>query len=950
MPLSPLTFSTVFRSFPDSFKLLAWLLFTPSHWRAYLATIDPELSPKFALVQLSSRHWRVPELRHLLYAAHLITPLWVTAFVAVILMANHVPDEELLLALSYSFCLSFSLGFLGSLLVSVPFGIMMGSIGGVLLSMPVGLNGEIKFSMAENLAIGVMLSINEAKLDVSSDDPLTLLTVLFGIFAVSQAGMVMHSVTATPDKHPFYRQIGSVMLGVLVSSVAIFLMANTASISARGAAALMENAALFSMVYDGLISSLFGIALILIWLLQRGHFFSALSVGLGAGIGLSSLNFLKNYLSNFPEWFSLAIGVQGGVENALLYICLFSFPYALANRIANSWAGVIAGIFGSVGAYVGFTIFIGRYPAEFIIPLALLAFVLGISFNWWRALLFYPLASAWNLFLQHHDEKGQYNLLRLHSVFWDEYQYIPLFGLENYVVQVTEHHPEQGKAVLEYLSNSPQSWAAQEVQIELDARRLQNCQTVPEISTSYHQLAAGELQGSTSALLRSFSRISRDVEAALAQGSLYNQRLALTSLEERLDGLLRELTRSSEPYALRFRPIAAGWRQILADYAFLLGVEVEKRQEIANPYIFGIPLAEHQEIFVGRSDIIKDIEKLLLDRLCPPLLLYGQRRTGKTSLLNNLGRLLPSTIIPLFVDLQGPTSLARDYAGFLYNIARAMISSAKTHRDLVLPSLSREALQIDPFTAFDEWFDAIEQKFGTQYTFLLSLDEFSVLEHFFNKGFLDEASVLGMFRHIIQHRARFKILLSGSHTIDEFERWSSYLINVRIVHISYLQATEALQLVEHPVSNFALHYTPEASRRVLKVTRCHPALIQLLCSELVELKNRQPVAERWEAHLHDVDAVLSTALKNGRFFFADISNNQIDENGLKILQLLAIQGEDAVLSQAEFCDNCQISPLEFENSMKRLLQRELVESLGAGYRFQVELIRRWFLPKDSTPK
>jgi hypothetical protein len=32
-----------------------------------------------------------------LFAAHLITPLWVTAVVAVILMANHVPDEELLL-------------------------------------------------------------------------------------------------------------------------------------------------------------------------------------------------------------------------------------------------------------------------------------------------------------------------------------------------------------------------------------------------------------------------------------------------------------------------------------------------------------------------------------------------------------------------------------------------------------------------------------------------------------------------------------------------------------------------------------------------------------------------------------------------------------------------------------------------------------------------------------
>ena len=45
---------------------------------------------------------------------------------------------------------------------------------------------------------------------------------------------------------------------------------------------------------------------------------------------------------------------------------------------------------------------------------------------------------------------------------------------------------------------------------------------------------------------------------------------------------------------------------------------------------------------------------------------------GKTSLLNNLGRLLPSTIVPLFIDLQGPASRASDHAGLLYNLARAM--------------------------------------------------------------------------------------------------------------------------------------------------------------------------------------------------------------------------------------------------------------------------------------
>src|SRR4030095_11613776 len=89
---------------------------------------------------------------------------------------------------------------------------------------------------------------------------------------------------------------------------------------------------------------------------------------------------------------------------------------------------------------------------------------------------------------------------------------------------------------------------------------------------------------------------------------------------------------------------------------------IEQRQEIESPYIVGVPLTAQQDIFVGRVDISAQIERLLLSRQCPPLLLYGQRRMGKTSLLNNLGRLLPSAIVPLFVDAMGPVSLASDHA------------------------------------------------------------------------------------------------------------------------------------------------------------------------------------------------------------------------------------------------------------------------------------------------
>jgi hypothetical protein len=936
-----------------SFIIINWLVFTPSAWRRYIASIDINLSPDFALADLQPHHWQHAALQKLLYLGHGLWSVWVTCTVILCLWWLDMPGEVLVLTSCYALLFSVIGGLLGSLTVSVVYGIMIGIIGGILLSLPIGIieiseytfdemDKMLVFSMAENIAIAVMLSISDLQTSLPNSDPKIVWTIFLGIFTASSAGSVMYNTKKIAKSQPQYRQIGSIMIGVLISGFAVFLISGLMSMLAPSAA-WMQTGTLYVLAYDGLIVGVFGLAMILIWSLLTWRWRQALWLGIATSLFLGLFTLLKNEFNTSNSLKPIIIGSHGGIENAMLYLFLFAFPYILAKRIANTWAGIIAGIFGSAGVYIVFALITGRYSVNFILPLTVVALFLGLSFVWWRPLLCYPFQAAWNLLLYRAEERrtdNQIKLFQWHSAFWDEYQYLPLFGLESYLVMVTERNPTIGQAAIEYLSSTSQSWAATEAQIELDARRLQSCTDVNTISLAHHHLAAGELGGPASALLRSFSRISRDAKAALSQESHYNQRLALDAVEERLDGLLRELTRSSEPYALRFRPIVVKWRQTIAEYIRALGEAVESRQEISNPYIIGIPLTEHQEIFVGRSDVSERIERLLLDSRCPPLLLYGQRRTGKTSLLNNLGKLLPWQIIPLFVDLQGPTSLARDYVGFLYNMSRAILTSAKRHREIQFPPLTKDQLSADPFTSFDEWLDEIEEQLESNQTMLLILDEFSALEHIFNKGLLDEVSVLSMFRHIIQHRSRIKILLSGSHTIDELERWASYLINVQTVHISYLQTNEALQLIEQPVKDFALRYEASASQRVIEITRCHPALIQLLCAEIVTLKNKQNISERRLAKVNDVEMATTGALQHGRFFFADIANNQVTNKGLAMLRFLASHGEGQIISEDVLRTNC---PDEFETTLENLWQRELIESLNNGYRFQVELIRQWFI-------
>jgi hypothetical protein len=229
---------------------------------------------------------------------------------------------------------------------------------------------------------------------------------------------------------------------------------------------------------------------------------------------------------------------------------------------------------------------------------------------------------------------------------------------------------------------------------------------------------------------------------------------------------------------------------------------------------------------------------------------------------------------------------------------------------------------------------------------LLALDEFEALDSVLDKGRFDETDLLNMLRHLNQHRQRFKVLLAGSHTLDEFQRWASYLINMQVIHIDYLKDNEALQLIERPVKNFVLHYEPEASQRVLTLTRGHPYLVQLLCYEIVSLKNEQSPAERRLVCCDDVAAAVPRALSHGSFFFADIERNQVDASGAALLRFLASQGEGAIVNQETLN---QRFPGTLDRTLAQLMRCELIETTGDGYRFQVELIRRWFVQSLEVP-
>ncbi|MEM7028128.1 MAG: AAA family ATPase [Chloroflexota bacterium] len=856
----------------------------------------PDLNPNFSLSDLNRHHLQQQPLRRLLFQVFVILPLLTGCEIAFFLFLFQAEIGQ----------------------------VIIGGLVGVVLGMGVGITGSMIFALAPSIVVGVTVAFvsgiwlgldPEQTRATQIENNALWVTALFGLaFGLGGGiiGGIGNSILQKAQKFPVNRQIGGTFLGILIGAGILYVGAWNLTGEHWTGTSLTISIALL-------------VGLLVSWVRNR-------TVGIFvSGLTLLALQFGPTMLSS-------------EAQNPILFISLIIIPYLITERYAGSWPAAIASALGGGLGWIG--AMLASYELSPLIHLSLAAttIVVGLLLFWLRPIVLYPFLVLWHLYIRWVDGRmlsGSQAKLRQHAAFWDEYQYIPWFGLDEHILLILDRSPDEGHRALEYVTNHKnQRWAARSVQIEIDAQRLEESLTVQAIGNVYFRVAAGELEGPASALLRSFSRISKDVEAASQQVSAYNQRLAFSAIEDRLDQLIRELTRSSETYAIRFRPIAIGWRQIIGDHGKQLVALEEERQEIVNPYVIGAPLTERQAIFIGRTNISTHIERLILNADSPPLLLYGQRRMGKTSLLNNLSRLLPSTIVPLFVDLQGPISLAKDYTGFLYNLSRAMITSASKHRGITFPPLTRAEIDVDPFTAFDEWLDRIETLLGDE-TALLTLDEFETLDYAINKGRFDEETVLGTLRHLIQHRQAFKVMIAGSHSLNEFQRWANYLVNAHVIEIGPLLKEEAVQLIERPVMDFRLKFTREAIERILYLTQYHPYLTQLLCSEVVIYKNDQTPATRLLATADDVNQSMASALQRGSLFFADIAQNQVDAAGLNVLQALASGEGHAAQSRETLSENLDI-PDQIDATLAHLEQRDLIIRDEGLYRFRIPLIRYWF--------
>jgi hypothetical protein len=355
-----------------------------------------------------------------------------------------------------------------------------------------------------------------------------------------------------------------------------------------------------------------------------------------------------------------------------------------------------------------------------------------------------------------------------------------------------------------------------------------------------------------------------------------------------------------------------------------------------NPYIAGRPLRTG-EMFFGREDVFQYIQENLEGRYQDNVIvLHGQRRTGKTSVLYQLSVRLGDEYVPVLVDMQGITG-GVDY--FFYDTAFRIIEALE-RKGVFIDEPDREPYRQEPEGYFKNRFlREVRRKIGDRHL-LLMIDEFEVIEENIKRGVLD-VGLLDYFRNLMQHSPNLDFIFAGTHKIEEMVRdyWSVFFNLALYKKISFLDNAATEQLITQPVMGY-FQYDQYAMEKIKQVTGGHPYFTQLLCRKLVDYRNERRLNYINFQHVNDV---IDAVVEEGEINIAYIWQGSSLEERLFLVALnetIQLEGAASVTDVDKFLKRKDIAT-DISAAMKHLEARDVIIEQDGRCEFTIDLFRHW---------
>lgn len=390
---------------------------------------------------------------------------------------------------------------------------------------------------------------------------------------------------------------------------------------------------------------------------------------------------------------------------------------------------------------------------------------------------------------------------------------------------------------------------------------------------------------------------------------------------------------------------------------------------IPNPYA---PIAnnsgvKNKEMFYGRNEFIKNITDAILQANSKQVVIYGQKRSGKTAVLDYLKISLINTTQLFCIQFSiGDIFETISTSTFFFKILSLISEELEFLKmdgcpvpDYTCPDyivFNNTQNPSDEFRKqirlFNKSCQRLEQWRCKKLVILI--DEFTYLYTAIKESRIPD-TFMKHWKAITQNEnSTFSVVLVGQDIFPAFkEEFENEFGVIQDERLTYLSEYYAEKLIEEPIWNKSANTSrllDNALSKIIEYTSCNPYYIVQFCDRLIVEMNKQRIPA---ATVADVKDVADSFINGGQALTEDKFDNLFNAGEKHDIQKIPKEDSKVILRQIAlnaktigFCLREQISignPEYEDEILKDLVRREVLEQKGDSYKIQVKLFHEWLL-------
>lgn len=385
-------------------------------------------------------------------------------------------------------------------------------------------------------------------------------------------------------------------------------------------------------------------------------------------------------------------------------------------------------------------------------------------------------------------------------------------------------------------------------------------------------------------------------------------------------------------------PTTKNHRLLIRPIADIIMIQLKSQR---NPYVIGRPISE-SAIFFGREKQLGFIEENLRQGH-KVILLHGQRRIGKSSLLQNIPQLL-KVDNSVFVSFDLEYHSQEKLENLLENLAEAIVEQLEIPQEQVAIPKAQE-IEEEKHIFCNKFLPQIYEYLKDKNLILL-LDEFDALN---NKHIgVELESLFKQLKNVVYRNSRlFAIIFAGRKPAD-VSNLLQIFPEVPIEEVGFLDNESIKQLIIRPVAG-SLSYEPEAIEAITELSAGHPYFIQILCFAVF---SRARELQKWEVEREDVQNIIDKAVELAEAGFAWYweALSALE----KVVFSAVAEAQKIVLEKSD--RELEKDPLKLLANYDNVLSRDSLEKLTKeltskgflneeGNKIKIELVQRWLIQR-----